>query len=256
MLPSPTTVCRQSTGPPGNALLPKFCLHELILQQAHSTLLGDWLHKPHLGLAVLPPFRTSSTTKPTPPDHASFSRTSRSTRSLLHKTPPVQPGRPNQLLSPPTELVSTTFLAGEKLWRGTPHRCLPCPNTGSPQRTPPQKDQWTIDELTHSGPAAHAACVHHQRHRPRCQRWILQEQLLHLLLRSGRNHQSPRSKASTEHLDHPETNLEGRTRDLSILSSPSSADSMIYHLGTHHHWTDGEGAQADIILQESKSQES
>jgi hypothetical protein len=76
-LPTPTT--QSAVSHLGTRFLPKFCLHELILQQAYSTLWGDWLHK-HTWDCT-PPSGTSPTTKLTPPDHASFFRTSLPTRS-------------------------------------------------------------------------------------------------------------------------------------------------------------------------------
>jgi hypothetical protein len=133
-----------------------------------------------------PPFRKLHY-KANNPDHASFSRT-RLHCSLFAQDTTPSPTRLHQLLA--TNRAGLHDLLGWRNFGEEPPPLPPLPRHWKPTENASHKTSGPLMSSPTPTRQPTLPCVHNQRHRLRCQRWILQEQLLHLLLRSGRHHQS------------------------------------------------------------------
>jgi hypothetical protein len=200
-------------------LSPKFCLHELTCNKltppfwetGSTSPTWDW----HPPLQEAPLQSQHPPTMPASPGPGS-------TAPSLQDTPPVPPGSTSY--SPPTEPVSTTFLAAEKLWRGTPTAASPAQTLEAHRERLPQ-DQWTIDELTHSDQPPTLPCVHNRGTACAASDGSYKNNFSTSSFAVEGTISHSRSKASTEHLDHPETNRPQRRTGIS------------YPILYYHSWT-------------------
>jgi hypothetical protein len=217
LLPSPTTVCRQSTGPPGNALSQSFVFMNSPRNKL-TTQLGDWLHGQHWDWYS--PLQDKLITKPTPPDHASFSRTSRSTAPSFETPRSTWQTPTGYSRHQPSWSPRPSWL--EKTLERTPTAASPAQTLEAHRERLPQKDQWTIDELT--PPPGRPRChVHHQRHRPLSA--MDQNNFSTSSFAVESTDQSLQVQGVNRHLDHRETNR------------PAGGSWASRILSSHHLWT-------------------